>query len=64
MVQRLFCSLGLKLDGEWIWRCDGAGDTNYEADKGAMSDSLKRAELLGVLVDTFMISKTLMFLVR
>ena len=37
------CSLGLKLDGEWVWRSDGAGDTNYEADKGAMSDSLKRA---------------------
>ena len=37
------CSLGLKLDGEWIWRSDGAGDTNFEADKGALSDSLKRA---------------------
>ena len=37
------CSLGLKLDGEWIWRSDGAGDTNFEADKGGISDSLKRA---------------------
>jgi hypothetical protein len=37
------CSLGLKIDGEWIWRSDGAGDTNFEADKGALSDSLKRA---------------------
>ena len=37
------CSLGLKLDGDWIWRSDGAGDTQFEADKGAISDSLKRA---------------------
>ena len=37
------CSLGLKFDNEWIWRSDGAGDTNFEADKGALSDSLKRA---------------------
>ena len=35
--------LGLKLDGEWVWRSDGAGDTQFEADKGAISDSLKRA---------------------
>ena len=37
------CSLGLKLNDEWIWRSDGAGDTNFEADKGGISDSLKRA---------------------
>ena len=40
---KTICHLGLKLDGEWIWRSDGAGDTAYEADKGAISDSLKRA---------------------
>lgn len=40
---KTICSLGLKLDDEWIWRSDGAGDTNFEADKGAISDSLKRA---------------------
>ena len=37
------CHLGLKFNNEWIWRSDGAGDTNFEADKGAISDSLKRA---------------------
>ena len=36
------CHLGLKLDDEWKWRSDGAGDTNVEAEKGAMSDSFKR----------------------
>ena len=35
--------LGLKLDGNWIWRSDGAGDTQFEADKGAISDALKRS---------------------
>ena len=43
---KTICSLGLKLDGEWIWRSDGAGDTNYEADKGAMSDSFKRSAVM------------------
>ena len=27
----------------FIWKADGAGDTDYEADKGALSDALKRA---------------------
>jgi len=40
---KTICSLGLKLDGDWVWRSDGAGDTQFEADKGAISDSLKRA---------------------
>jgi hypothetical protein len=40
---KTICHLGLKLDGEWIWRSDGAGDTQFEADKGAISDSTKRA---------------------
>jgi len=40
---KTICHLGLKLDGDWVWRSDGAGDTQFEADKGAISDSLKRA---------------------
>tara|TARA_Y100001937_G_C6898292_1_gene232125 strand:- start:2 stop:481 length:480 start_codon:yes stop_codon:yes gene_type:complete len=40
---KTICHLGIKLNGEWIWKSDGAGDTNVEADKGAISDSLKRA---------------------
>lgn len=43
---KTICHLGLKLDGEWKWRSDGAGDTNYEADKGAMSDSFKRSAVM------------------
>lgn len=28
---------------EWIWKSDGAGDTAYEGEKGAISDAFKRA---------------------
>ena len=40
---KTICHLGLKLNDEWKWRSDGAGDTQFEADKGAISDALKRA---------------------
>ena len=42
---KTICHLGLKLDGEWVWRSDGAGDTQFEADKGGISDALKRASV-------------------
>lgn len=37
------CDIGIKVDGEWVWKADGAGDTDYEAEKGALSDAFKRA---------------------
>lgn len=37
------CDIGIKADGEWIWKADGAGDTDVEAEKGALSDAFKRA---------------------
>lgn len=37
------CEVGLLLEGEWRWRANGAGETDYEATKGAMSDAFKRA---------------------
>jgi hypothetical protein len=37
------CEIGLRLGGEWIWKSDGAGDTDVEAEKGALSDAFKRA---------------------
>jgi hypothetical protein len=37
------CNIGLKIDGEWIWRADGAGTTNIEEEKGMLSDAFKRA---------------------
>ncbi|MFG1429367.1 Rad52/Rad22 family DNA repair protein [Roseixanthobacter glucoisosaccharinicivorans] len=37
------CSIGIKVGDEWIWKSDGAGDTDVEAEKGALSDAFKRA---------------------
>jgi hypothetical protein len=31
---------------EWVWRANGAGETNVEGEKGAMSDAFKRAAVL------------------
>ena len=31
------------VDAEWVWKADGAGDTDFEAAKGAFSDAFKRA---------------------
>lgn len=37
------CAIGIKIDGEWIWKDDAAGFTQYEATKGGASDAFKRA---------------------
>lgn len=40
------CEIGIKIDGEWRWRSNGAGETDVEGEKGAMSDAMKRAAVL------------------
>jgi hypothetical protein len=40
---RLLCTLTIRIDGEWISKSDGAGDTDVEGEKGAISDAIKRA---------------------
>ena len=40
---RLMCYLSIRVEGEWITKADGAGDTNIEGEKGGISDALKRA---------------------
>lgn len=40
---KLACEIGVRVDGEWIWKGDGAGESDMEAEKGAFSDSFKRA---------------------
>lgn len=37
------CEIGIKIGDEWVWRSDGAGDTDMEAEKGSLSDAFKRA---------------------
>lgn len=43
---KLGCKIGIKIDGDWIWKSDGAGDTKVEAEKGAFSGAFKRAAVL------------------
>lgn len=40
------CEIGIKVDGEWMWRSNGAGETSYEAEKGQYSDAFKRAAVM------------------
>ena len=37
------CQIGIKIGDEWVWKGDGAGDTDFEGSKGAFSDAFKRA---------------------
>ncbi len=37
------CTLSLYIQGRWIAKSDGAGDTEIEGEKGGFSDSFKRA---------------------
>lgn len=41
--QKTVCSIGILVEGQWIWKADGAGDTDVEQEKGALSDAFKRA---------------------
>lgn len=40
---RVFCKVGILIGDEWVWKSDGAGETNVEGEKGAISDAFKRA---------------------
>lgn len=37
------CEIGIRCGDEWVWKADGAGDSDIEAEKGALSDAFKRA---------------------
>ena len=39
----LFAGIGIKIEGEWIWKWDTGSETQVEKDKGHVSDSFKRA---------------------
>lgn len=41
--KRVYCTIEIKIDDEWVGKTDAAGDTQVEAEKGAVSDALKRA---------------------
>lgn len=37
------CGIGIKFDGEWVWKWDGADRSDIEAIKGGLSGAEKRA---------------------
>jgi hypothetical protein len=40
----VICNIAVRMpDGSWIWKADGAGATDIEGEKGALSDAFKRA---------------------
>ena len=50
--KKTVCEIGVKVSHgsdlagprmEWVWKSDGAGDSDVEAEKGALSDAFKRA---------------------
>ncbi len=60
--KRLVCSLGIHkpaepddlVASEWIWKANGAGETDIEGEKGAFSDAFKRAAVLfGIARDLY-----------
>ena len=39
----LFCSIGIKVNGEWTWKSDCGTESNVDKQKGESSDAFKRA---------------------
>lgn len=44
--KRVICEISIRIGDEWVTKANGAGDTDVEADKGAISDAFKRAAVL------------------
>lgn len=46
---KTICDIGIQVgptdyaEAVWVWKADGAGDSDIEAEKGALSDAFKRA---------------------
>ena len=44
--KKTICEISVLIDGVWITRSNGAGDSDIEAEKGAISDAFKRAAVM------------------
>lgn len=44
--KKTICEIKALINGEWITRSNGAGDSDVEAEKGAISDAFKRAGVM------------------
>jgi hypothetical protein len=43
---KTICEISVLIQGQWITRANGAGDSDIEAEKGAISDAFKRAAVM------------------
>lgn len=43
---KVTCSIGIKIGDTWVWRSNGAGNTDFEGEKGSYSDAFKRAAVM------------------
>ena len=43
---KMACKIGILINDNWIFKSDGSGDTDIEAEKGAFSGALKRSAVL------------------
>ena len=41
--ERMGCRIGVVMGNGWVWESGGAGETDFEGEKGAFSSALKRA---------------------
>lgn len=44
--QKTVCEIGILCGDRWVYKANGAGDTDIEQEKGALSDAFKRAAVL------------------
>ena len=44
--KKTICEISVFTNGQWITRSNGAGDSDIEAEKGAISDAFKRAAVM------------------
>jgi hypothetical protein len=42
----LFCKIGIKVGGEWVWKSDTGSESNMEKEKGHSSDAFKRTAVM------------------
>tara|TARA_R110000803_G_scaffold40368_3_gene87032 strand:- start:196 stop:591 length:396 start_codon:yes stop_codon:yes gene_type:complete len=40
---RIICYISIRVEGEWVTKSDGSGDTKIEGDKGGISGAFKRS---------------------
>lgn len=44
--QKTVCDIGILCGDRWVYKANGAGDTDVEQEKGALSDAFKRAAVM------------------